>query len=416
MGGLDPTGSGSYQPLFLFVTLSGSATLWVPSTSCPVSNCPFGRFDPSASSSFNSSMSQSFSIQYGIGEVNGTYGQDSVTVGGGLTVKNQMIGLASMTSDLMSRSTPNPSDGILGLGFPGLNSARGYSQDIPLPFNLVAQNLISQPVFSIYLDSQFRYGYSGEITFGGVDQSKFSSGSSLSYVPVMSYTLQRGGQEIYLYWTVGGQSIRTSTGANIDYGGQVQEFILDTGSTLSYLPFPVVDQIVRSLTNYSAPKYSALNGVYLVDCGLAQETSKYVEFNVYSSATRIQNLTVSVRELVIPNDADTPEQATICFFGLAPMPSSISLSGMDSASYILGESVLRSFYTVYDMGQKRIGIAKAILNPPSSSSSTSSGSSSSSGAGSAGASSDNSAAARATLSNSITAIATAMLSAVFFWL
>lgn len=345
---------------------------------CPTIYCPFTRFDPKASSSYKAT-SFTFDIQYGIGDVIGSYATETVAMGG-LTVRNQMVGLANQTADLLSSSAEDGSNGIMGLAFPGLNQAGGIPQDVPWVFNLVNQSVISEPVFSIYLNSRFSMGYSGEITFGGTDSTKYTG--QLKYLPVLTYSIPNANLDnVYLYWTVGGVGLSTSTGINLPFD-TLQEFILDTGTTLTYVPTQIADNIVMSLThNSSSTRYDSTNGIYWVDCNLASSTD-VLEFHVATSlasasaATQnTQNITVPVRQLVLPYDATTPEQAMVCWFGIAPMPSSMSLR-VGSVNWVLGESVLRPLYMVHDMGQGRVGVAPAVFTE------TSSGSSSSSGAGS----------------------------------
>ncbi|KAG1061710.1 hypothetical protein G6F42_027604 [Rhizopus arrhizus] len=66
-------------------------------------------------------------------------------------------------------------------------------------------------------------------------------------------------------------------------------------------------------------------------------------------------LSVPASQLVIPLDAKTAEAASSCLFGIAPTSSSSVAGNL----YLVGDSVLRSTYMVYDIGNNRIGIAAA---------------------------------------------------------
>ena len=191
------------------------------STKCPTDQCPFNLFNSSISSTFKD-LNTSFSIEYGLGSANGSYATDTVTVGT-TVVPNQYIGLAATTQNLLDPSTVNdiPSDGILGIGYPGLNSVRGIQNDTPLAFNLMQSKIIAQPIFSIFLNSSSAFGESGEITFGGIDDTKHNG--QIQYVPVVSYTVVNGsstqaniGPQLgnktdgtYLFWAVPGQGVST---------------------------------------------------------------------------------------------------------------------------------------------------------------------------------------------------------------
>ncbi|KAG0169811.1 hypothetical protein DFQ28_002865 [Apophysomyces sp. BC1034] len=347
---------------------TGSGELWIPSIECAANVCPYDRYDHTKSSTFRSA-SMPFSIEYGRGSANGTYAYETVGLGGA-TVDNQMIGMATHTEDILGVVRQGrQNNGIMGLGFPGLNSARGVKNDVPFVFHLVANNVIREPVFSLFLNSQFKFGRSGQIVLGGIDQSHYSG--KLRYVPVVPYTISAGDSVspnlgksaqpaggIYLYWTVPGQAVTTSAGYRKSVG--LQAFVLDTGTTLTYLPPDVADGIIRSVS--TTARLSPTQGVYRVDCNLAKSTES-VEFQLSTSVSQqtkpaaVVSIRVPVSELVIPLNGPTPDKSTACMFGIAPAPTDLSLS--TGQTWMLGEGVLRSVYTVYDMKQNRVGVAPA---------------------------------------------------------
>ncbi|KAI8060021.1 aspartic peptidase domain-containing protein [Gongronella butleri] len=349
---------------------TGSADLWVPSSQCPASQCPFSRFNSGNSSSFQSSGS-SFNIQYGIGSVNGTYAIDTVSVGG-INVSNQQFGLATSTADILTnpqsssdgtgKSSSMQSNGILGLGYPQLTaqaSKTGKPYN-PVVFNMVSQNLISQPVFSIYMNSLT--ADSGEIVFGGVDNTKFTG--NLVYLPVVAMSQSAlTSTGTYYYWMVYGQSIgvtggqrdttvnfTTSASSSKTGSSSNKALIFDTGTTLTYLPTAMAEQLMSSITsNY---EYDAASGVYAVDCALQNSNASFVLSMASSSSptTSPVTLTIPVSSMVIPVTNN------VCMFGLARMDST---SAIGNTMYLIGDSFLRSAYLVFDMGQNRIGIAAA---------------------------------------------------------
>ncbi|OBZ82782.1 Mucorpepsin [Choanephora cucurbitarum] len=383
-------GIGTPAQNFTVTLDTGSSDLWVPSTQCPQSNCPFYRFDPSKSSTLKQ-LNAPFAIQYGIGSVNGTYYTDTVTVGGA-TVQNQQFGLASMTEDIMqadpSAGGPGSSapdsyntssnqnvegNGILGLGYPGLTQANSQGEGAynPFVFNLVAQNIISDPIFSIFLNSVSETGWSGEIIFGGIDDSKFDG--NLTYLPVASLTTRSSGstssrqssstnssQANYYYWMVYGQGLgvtNSNTGSNPSWRlRELGAFILDTGTTLTYLPASVATDIVTAFAGERNFAYDRQSGVFIVDCNTAKSPARF-ELQM-SQSNRISSnplvLSVPASELVIPIDSNTADSASVCMFGIAPLSGS---GGVGNNLYLVGDSVLRSAYMVFDMGQNRVGIA-----------------------------------------------------------
>jgi hypothetical protein len=337
--------------------------------------CPYERFDGSKSSSLTET-NEVFSIQYGLGNAKGTYGQETVSVGTA-TVTNQKIGLVNTTKDILGVVANGvQSNGIFGLGYPGLNSARGVQNDIPFAFNLMQQNQ-QLDTFSIYLTNSHLNTTTtstggGEVIFGGVDKTKFKG--ELSYVPVIDYTVQphqpvspNVGQKngtrtngTFLYWTVPGQGVSTSK--NYTYTPtDVVPFVLDTGTTLTYMPAAVVKKIVDSLTAPKKATFDAFNLVYRIDCAMrsSQESvSLYLSPSKTAMTTPTQQpieIKVPVSQLVIPIDTNDAATATSCMFAIAPADESNSLSS--APTWLLGEATLRAVYAVYDMKQNRVGLA-----------------------------------------------------------
>ncbi|KAI8150369.1 aspartic peptidase domain-containing protein [Fennellomyces sp. T-0311] len=377
-------GVGSPAQNFTVTLDTGSADLWVPSTDCPTSECPYTRFDPAQSSTYNST-NEKFGIIYGIGTVNGTYVTDTVTVAG-VSVQNQQFGLASTTADILTNpttlggsGTDTPSNnashssdspignGILGLGYPKLTAANsaGEPEYNPFVFNLVQQKLISQPIFSVYMNSAAEEGWVGEVIFGGVDDTKYTG--DLTYLPVAQLatshnpldSLLGSSSDAYYYWMVYGQGIglensQTSGSNGVSFDSTVP-FIIDTGTTLTYFPDDVANQVAAGLVGVGNYQLDRQSQVLMCDCS-AGNSGASLQLQMSSSKDVSSNpvtLTVPASELVIPLDAISLQDATYCMLGIAPVGSS------NTNMFLVGDSVLRSAYLVFDMGENRIGFAAA---------------------------------------------------------
>ncbi|KAG0746850.1 hypothetical protein G6F62_001617 [Rhizopus arrhizus] len=369
------------------VTLdTGSADLWVPGKSCPTADCPNALFDPSASSTY-ASLDKAFTLTYGIGSVNGTYVTDSVTIAGA-TVTKQQFGLASDTKQILTnpntitvstaakltkRGDTETANGILGLGYPRLTGSysRGQGAYNPFVFNLAAQDIISDPVFSIYLNNGDTDGWVGEIIFGGIDQTKFKG--NLTYLPVVSYssvssknkrtTLSNDGN---YYWMVGAQGIavttttsNTTTNSTVDSNAAVSisfnttsAFILDTGTTLTYLPKSMADKVINAIAGSGSYSVDSTSGTYLVDCSVANANTQ-LELIMSDENKKPISLSVPASQLVIALDGQTAATSKSCLFGIAPLDSN------SGNMYLVGDSVLRSAYMAFDMGSNKVGIAAA---------------------------------------------------------
>lgn len=355
--------------------------MWVPSTSCPTLECPYSRFDPSKSSTFKD-INSNFSIEYGIGSVKGEYATDTVTVAG-VSVQNQQFGLASTTSDILTTNsvggsgsdTPSVNssssndvvgNGILGLGYPRLTSAaskggEGYN---PFVFNLVEQNLISQHIFSVYMNNADQVGWAGEVIFGGVDDSKFSG--NISYLPVAKLQTSSNplssiisSSSAYFYWMTYGQGVAvenpqsTRATSNVSFD-QVTAFIIDTGTTLTYLPNNMAVSIAESLVGAGNYALDTQSQVFVADCSAAKTDAALVLSMSQSSKVSPDpvTITVPVSQLLIPLDGPTTDTASTCMLGIAPI-------GSNNNMLLVGDSVLRSTYLVFDIEHNQIGFASA---------------------------------------------------------
>ncbi|XP_039083371.1 cathepsin E isoform X3 [Hyaena hyaena] len=166
---------GSPPQNFTVIFDTGSSNLWVPSVYCTSPACKtHSRFYPSQSTTYSIVGSQ-FSIQYGTGRLSGIIGTDQVYVEG-LLVVGQQFG-ESVTEP--GQTFVNAEfDGILGLGYPSL-AVGGVT---PVFDNMMAQNLVDIPMFSVYMSSDPEGGGGSELIFGGYDHSHFSG--NLNWVPV----------------------------------------------------------------------------------------------------------------------------------------------------------------------------------------------------------------------------------------
>lgn len=340
-------------------------------------------------------------MTYGIGSVNGTYATDTVSIAGA-TVQNQQFGLASDTQQILTNTNTitvtqnsnknnsavsnnvkklaaaqqsNPiANGILGLGYPKLTAASSKGQGAynPFVFNLATQGVIAEPIFSVFMNSASKTGWAGEIIFGGVDTTKFRG--NLTYMPVvpLSATNSKKNKKratisvstTDYYWMVYGQGVTVGDSSNSSTANTLDitfpntgAFILDTGTTLTYLPADMAKQVVTAAVGANGYTVDANSGTYLVDCNAVSSTATFVLKMAGSSDANAPPITFSIpmSHLVIPLDTTARSSASYCLFGIAPSTS----VGVGSNLYLVGDSVLRSAYMVFDMGNNRIGIAAA---------------------------------------------------------
>jgi len=297
---------------FKVVLDTGSSNLWVPSTQCGSIACYLhSKYDSSSSKTYKSNGT-SFEIRYGSGSLSGFVSQDDVTIGD-ITIKNQLF--AEATSEPGLAFAFGRFDGILGLGYDSISVNK-----IPPPFyNMINQGKLDKPVFAFYLGSTEDQS---EAIFGGIDESHYEG--KLIKIPVRRKA----------YWEVDFDSIA--------FGDQVAELdntgaILDTGTSLIALPSTIAE-----LLNTEIGAKKSWNGQYTVDCAKRDSlpeltftlTGHKFSITPYDYILEIQGSCISAFM-----GMDFPEP-------VGPLA-------------ILGDAFLRKWYSVYDLGDNSVGLAKA---------------------------------------------------------
>uniref|UniRef100_A0A7C8ZHP7 Peptidase A1 domain-containing protein n=1 Tax=Opuntia streptacantha TaxID=393608 RepID=A0A7C8ZHP7_OPUST len=169
-------GIGTPPQKFSVIFDTGSSNLWVPSSKCFFSIACYlhSKYNSRKSSTYHRNGKRC-EIKYGTGSIAGFFSQDNVQVGN-LTVKDQVFIEATKVGSL--NLLVAKFDGILGLGFPELSVGNAT----PVWFNMVQQGLVSEEVFSFWLNRDPTAEIGGEIVFGGVDPKHYKG--KHTYVPL----------------------------------------------------------------------------------------------------------------------------------------------------------------------------------------------------------------------------------------
>ncbi|XP_074833369.1 gastricsin [Carettochelys insculpta] len=301
---------------FLVLFDTGSSNLWVPSTYCQSEACSnHAKFSPSQSSTY-STNGQTFSLQYGSGSLSGFFGYDTVTLQN-IVVTHQEFGLSENepgTNFLYAEF-----DGILGMAYPSL-SVGGATTVLQ---GMLQENLLSQPIFSFYLSSQSSSQYGGEVIFGGVDSNLYSG--QIYWAPVSEE----------LYWQIAIDEFSIS-GQATGWCSQGCQAIVDTGTALLTIPQQLMDDFLQDV-GAQENEY----GEYVVDCSSVQNLPTI-------------SFTINGVSFPLPPSAYILSNNGYCSVGVEPtyLPSQNG-----QPLWILGDVFLRQYYSVYDMGDNRIGFA-----------------------------------------------------------
>jgi saccharopepsin len=300
---------------FKVVLDTGSSNLWVPSRDCGSIACYLhSKYDHSESSTYKQNGSE-FEIRYGSGELSGYISKDHVTIGD-LTIKNQLF--AEATSEPGLAFAFGRFDGILGLGYDTISVNK-----IPPPFyNMIDQDLLDEPVFAFYLSDTNDEGAESEAIFGGVNEDHYTG--KMTKIPLRRKA----------YWELDLDAITFGDQtAEIDSTGA----ILDTGTSLIALPSTLAE-----LLNKEIGAKKGFNGQYTVECD-KRDSLPDLTFTLTG-----HNFTIGPHDYIL----EVQGSCISSFMGFdIPEPA--------GPLAILGDAFLRKWYSVYDLGNNAVGLAKA---------------------------------------------------------
>ncbi|KAG7283876.1 hypothetical protein CRUP_034063 [Coryphaenoides rupestris] len=298
---------GTPPQSFTVIFDTGSSNLWVPSIYCNSQACNNHRkYSPQQSSTFQWGT-ESISIQYGTGSMNGYLAVDTVEVGG-ITVANQVFGISQTEAPFMANMV---ADGILGLAFQSIAS----DNVVPVFDNMVKQSLVSQQLFSVYLSSQ----EGSVVVFGGIDDSYYTG--AINWIPLTSAT----------YWQIKMDSV-TINGNTVACSGGCQA-IIDTGTSLIVGPSSDISNM-NSWVGATTDQY----GDATVNCQNIQSMPEVV-------------FTLNGNAFTVPASGYVSQRNNACSTGFG---------GGNSQLWILGDVFIRQFYVIFDAQYQNIGLAQSV--------------------------------------------------------
>lgn len=190
---------------------------------------------------------------------------------------------------------------------------------------------------------------SGTILFGGVDTGKYSG--DLIAVPIIK-DASANNYTSFLLTLSSVTAVNGDGDVQKNYTTAAQAVVLDSGTTLTYLPTAMAESI---FTTFNAT-YSDTAGYATVDCSLASESDLALEFQFGGSDG--PTIHVALSELLLSTGSGMGMsqgrggQSATCAFGVSK----------SSSTYLLGDTFLRSAYVVYDLDNKEIALAQSNFN------------------------------------------------------
>ncbi|KAI9304765.1 aspartic peptidase domain-containing protein, partial [Cunninghamella echinulata] len=339
---------GEPSQKFNVVFDTGSSDVWVVSSKCNTEDCKHHKQYISKQSTTNqpyiTDMNNSninedgiMEIRYGTGQIEALLNRETMTIGG-IKLTDQIIGEATSLSHEFSNL---PFDGIFGLGLAPL----ARSTHAPPFYTMMEKKYLDQPLFAMYIQTQ-----GGEIDFGGLDPTRFTG--PMIYTPSMDDH----------YWMVHINQIKlgNATFTNNTLSSSSRRAIVDSGTTLMI----VTPEDAQAIHGNIPGAINNGDSTWSVPCqNVNQLPPLELTLNNISAGNTTTNNTTSPPQIL-----SLPPSAYI----LSPLnpanPMCISgISGQkldnEENTWILGDTFMKHFYTVFDYGNKRIGFAVANKDP-----------------------------------------------------
>lgn len=283
----------------------------------------YGSFNSGDSDTFKRNDSASdFFISYVDGTVaKGLWGTDDVEIGGS-TVESMYFGVVNETDSKIA---------ILGIGLDIMEVTNLMQESSPyryenLPVKLKSEGIIDKIAYSLYLGDTT--SKKGSILFGAVDHAKYSG--TLEKVPILTYGAYYSPTLILIKLD---SLAFDNNGKELTIGSLDNIVILDSGSTLTYLPIYLLNRIGRMLNG----RWSSIMETYEVNC-TSDDSYKFI-FNF--SGKKIE---VPLSSLLLRGPFSN------CYLGIRPAYSSYGS---------LGDNFLRNAYVVFDLEDKEVSLAQA---------------------------------------------------------
>ena len=269
---------------------------------------PFGRGQINYGDASDPSTHTSVNIQY--------Y-QDTISLGDA-TITNQTFGVVT--------ASDGPSQGIFGLA-PNLDTGFDGDEPYSLVLNSMAeQGVIDSRVFA--LDLRHTEAETGALIYGGVDRSKFIG--RLEKMPVI-----RGQEGEYrLAVELDSMGLRLDKQYSYTLEGSDRNVMLDSGTTLTRMHYAAARPILEALGAVDDGE-----GYFYAPCEV-RESAGSVTFGFGSKEVQ-----VPFRDFILNIDSSGP----YCAVGLV----------ITTHQQILGDSVLRAGYFVFDWDNEAVHIAQA---------------------------------------------------------
>ncbi|KAI8384312.1 aspartic peptidase domain-containing protein [Radiomyces spectabilis] len=288
---------------------TGSADVWVVSSNCvTVDTCKHHRqFVTNASTSYSSygdDGDETIEVNYGSGQIRAHLGRDKIQVAG-ITLDDQVVADAH---ELSHEFMATPFDGIFGLAMTDLSNSLN-----PPPFYAM-QGVLDEPLFAIYTTAT-----GGEIDFGAIDTTRYEGDLLYADLIASGYWMVRMDEVVF-----GGEALGP------------RRAIVDSGTTLILTSAEDAEKIHGDIPG----ALSNGDGTWSVPCG---DIKSLPELTLTINGV---NLWLTPDKYIMHSD---DMMRTMCLSGIAGQ----TIGRRDT--WILGDVFMKQYYTVFDLGNRRVG-------------------------------------------------------------
>ncbi|GFG35126.1 hypothetical protein Cfor_09613, partial [Coptotermes formosanus] len=216
-------------------------------------------------------------------------------------------------------------DGVVGLAY----SSFAVDEVTPLFYNMVKKKLVEKPVFSFYINRDITTSRGGNLFLGGSDPKHYNG--SFTYLPVT--------RKIYWQFRMDRVDVVVAVHTALSFCEEGCETVIDTGTSTIAAPRKDIEKI-----NELIMADATIFGRYKVPCNLVH---KLPDINFVLSR---KNFTLEGRDYV----------QQIHFAGVTVCLSAfVENDGSNGYEWSLGASFISRYYTEFDLGNNRVGLAVA---------------------------------------------------------
>jgi hypothetical protein len=346
---------GDNRQRFTAIFDTGSGITWVPGHHCKSDTClEHHRFDTSESSSFSPmKLSGKGSIHYGTGEVKYEGGSDKITFcdshknAGCHGLQSHAIEVPQHPFGMSTHQTSNPFrilpfDGILGLA-PSKNMGSVMHQ-------LKAAKALAKNILGFYFSEDTHRN--GSVSFGGIEPVHIAPNHSIHWHPLTKDD----------EWEVGMKDIAVD-GKRLhmcdDRPGGICPAVVDTGSSLITGPSGEIDKLLSQIrTSDDCSNIGKLPEVSVI---ITDKEGHDVSYPLTPHEYTLRSWDE------VPNTGDNGYFKEFPFLGHGKEPQvkphcepGIGIMDVPGKKWVLGNTLLRRYYSIYDDDRGLVGLVRSI--------------------------------------------------------